>query len=108
MAVVNSVLREELTAKRQAIMALCRKYGVASLDLFGSGVSDEWWSTSDLDFIVRFKEQADRGLADRFLGLAEELEALFGPRVDLITPRSIRNPYFMRNVEATRASVYAE
>lgn len=105
---MNSKLREEINAKQAAVVALCRKYAVASLELFGSATGEDWRYESDLDFLVTFKPQPNGGLADRFLGLAEELEALFGRRVELITPRSIRNPYLRRSVEATRAPVYAE
>lgn len=106
---MNPILAIELDAKRDAVVALCEKYGVASLDLFGSGSTDEWRPLdSDLDFVVAFRPGANRGIADRYLGLAEDLEALFGRPVDLITPASIRNPYFRKQVDATRARVYAE
>lgn len=108
MGAVNPKLRQELDAKGDAVVALCRRYAVASLQVFGSGTGEHWRPDRDLDFLVTFKPQSNGGLADRFLGLAEELEALFGRRVELLTPRSIHNPYFRRNVEATRAPVYAE
>ena len=106
---MNPVLATEFDAKRDAVAVLCAKYGVASLDLFGSGTADEWRPLdSDLDFVVAFRQDASPGIADRYLGLAEDLEALFGRPVDLITPASIRNPYFRERVEATRARIYAE
>jgi len=68
-------------------------YAVASLDLFGSGTTEEWRPVdSDLDFVVTFRAHPASGLADRYLGLAQDLEELFGRSVDLITPASIRNP----------------
>jgi predicted nucleotidyltransferase len=106
---MNPTLGTEFDAKRGAIAALCEKYGVASLDLFGSGTTDEWKpAESDLDFVVVFRPDESRGIADRYLGLAEDLEALFGRPVDLITPASIRNPYFRERVDATRSRIYAE
>lgn len=106
---MNASLSAELEAKRPALAAVSRKYGVARLDLFGSGATEEWRpGESDLDFVVAFRPDPERSLADRYLGLAEELEALFGRPVDLLTERAIRNPYFRRNVDATRVPVYAE
>lgn len=106
---MTSELRAELDSKRHAIVALCEKYGVQSLDLFGSAVRDDWGppEESDLDFIVAFRPQKGHGLADRYLGLARDLERLFGRRVDLLTERAIRNPFFRRSIEADRAAVYA-
>jgi len=46
-------------------------------------------------------------LADQYFGLLEALERLFGRRVDLLTRRSLRNPYFVHSVEKTRQVLYA-
>ena len=106
---MNPFLRDELEAKRSALIALCTKHGVASLDVFGSGASDAWNpATSDLDFIVELHAQPGRSIADRYLALADDLESLFGRHVDLLTAASIRNPYFRQTVEASRTRVYAE
>ena len=50
--------------------------------------------------------QPTGGYADRVLGFADALEQLLGRRVDLITEESIRNPYFRREIDATRQPVY--
>lgn len=106
---MNRSLTAELESKHGALVALCRKYGVSRLDVFGSGATEEWRpGESDLDFVVAFRARSEQGLADRYLRLAEDLEALFGRPVDLLTERTIRNPYFRRNVDATRTSVYVE
>jgi predicted nucleotidyltransferase len=86
--------------------ALCRQYGVERLALFGSATSEAFdAATSDLDFIVQFADTSP-GYADRYLDFAEALEALFGRDVDLVTERSISNPYFRKTVDATREVVY--
>jgi predicted nucleotidyltransferase len=105
---LSTLLHDEFGSKRSSVAALCKTYGVASLDVFGSATSEDWeHARSDLDFLVRFLPDSDQHLADRYLGLAEDLEKLFGRRVDLVTEGAIRNPYFRRNVEATRISIYA-
>ena len=106
---MKQALSAEFESKRGALAAVCEKHGVAPLDLFGSCTTDEWSPIdSDLDFVVAFRPDTNRGIAGRYLGLAENLEALFGRAVDLITPASIRNPYFRQRVDATRSRVYAE
>jgi uncharacterized protein len=104
---MNRIVSDELESKRSALERLCEKYGVASLDLFGSGTTTEWSpAASDLDFLVVFHSDDSPGIADRYLGLAEDLEVLFCRSVDLITPGSIRNPYFREGVNATRLRIY--
>ena len=47
------------------------------------------------------------GYADAYFGLKEELERLFGRPVDLVSLASLSNPYFIREIEASRRLLYA-
>jgi len=106
---VNALI-DVIEAKRVGLAELCRRYGVARLYLFGSAASGGFAdASSDLDFVVELEDRQPTGsYADRYIGLAEGLERLFGRRVDLVTEDSIRNPYFRREVEATRQLVYEQ
>ena len=100
-------IASELEAKRAEIESLCRGTNVVSLDLFGSAASGKFRSeASDLDFVVTFGEFPLGGIFDAYMDLAEGLEALFARKVDLITERSIRNPYFRKAVETSRVRIY--
>lgn len=89
------------------IPELCRRYGVARLELFGSAAGDTFDpQRSDLDFLVEFDADPLR-LFDRYFGLKESLEALYGRRVDLVTAGSLRNRYFIEAVNQSRRLVYA-
>jgi hypothetical protein len=95
-----------IQAHKAELQALCRTYGVERLDLFGSATSEAFdAASSDLDVIVRFADTSP-GYADRYLDFAEALEELFEREVDLVTERSISNPYFRKSVDATREVVY--
>jgi len=101
-----SDLKSNIQAHEAELHALCRQYGVERLDLFGSATSEAFdAASSDLDFIVRFADTSP-GYADRYLDFAEALEELFEREVDLVTERSISNPYFRKSVDATREVVY--
>ena len=89
------------------IPELCRRYGVSRLELFGSAASGAFDSRrSDLDFLGEFDADSSR-LFDRYFGLKESLEALYGRRVDLVTAGSLRNPYFVESVNKSPQLVYA-
>ena len=94
--------------RREAIAALCRRFRVRRLYLFGSAATERFDArTSDLDFLVTMSDRQPTGrYADRLLGFADALEQLFGRHVDLVTEESIRNPYFRSELEATRQLVY--
>lgn len=88
--------------------ALCRRYNVKRLELFGSEASGQARpGESDLDFLVEFSELPPGGYADAYFGLRESLEALYGRPVDLVVPSAIRNPFFLQSVEQTRSLLYA-
>ena len=89
-----------------AIAALCRKFGIRKLDLFGSAATGTFDPTrSDLDFIVDLGGY-EPGVSRRFNRFATALEDLFGHKVDLITDEEIENPFFRESVRQQRVNEY--
>jgi len=97
-----------LTERRSEVEALCRRYGVRRLELFGSAAAGTYRvGESDLDFLVEFASLPSGGYADAYFGLLESLGTLFGRPVDLIVASAIKNPYFRQSVERTKTLLYA-
>ncbi|HKX46403.1 MAG TPA: nucleotidyltransferase domain-containing protein [Planctomycetota bacterium] len=93
---------------RDEIVALCKRYGVVRLDVFGSATGERFDpERSDVDFLVEFEPRPPGEYADAFFGLLESLEDLLQRRVDLVVEPAIRNPYFRRNIERGRETVYS-
>jgi len=89
------------------IPELCRRYGVRRLEVFGSATTSAFDpKRSDLDLLVEFDANSS-DLFNRYFGLKESLEALYGRNVDLVTVGSLQNPYFIESVNKTRQLVYA-
>jgi predicted nucleotidyltransferase len=92
---------------RDAIAALCERAHARRLDLFGSGVREDFDpNRSDLDFLVSFDDLPPASYAHAFFALKDGLERLLERPVDLVVDRAIRNPYFRQQVEAERQAVY--
>ena len=68
---------------------LCRNYDVRELSLFGSAVRGEMRPGSDIDIMVEFDPGARIGLL-KFESLSEDLEALVGRKIDLVTKRGLK------------------
>ncbi len=100
-------MNPKLQPHQAAIEALCRRFHVRRLDLFGSVATDADRAGSDFDFLVEFGALPAGGYADAYFGLREGLEALLGAPVDLLVASAIRNPYFRRAVEDSRTQLYA-
>jgi hypothetical protein len=94
--------------RRQEVEALCRRFRVRQLDLFGSAARGEFDAgRSDLDFAVQF-EALERGEHGRvYFGLLLALQDLFERDVDLVILSSVQNPYLLQEILETRRLVYA-
>lgn len=66
------------------------RFGVRRLALFGSVARGEATGRSDVDVLVDFHGSAT---FDAFVDLQFYLEALLNRRVDLVTERSLRQPF---------------
>jgi predicted nucleotidyltransferase len=101
-------MQEFLIKSREQIAELCRLHHVRRLAVFGSAVRDDFDpARSDVDLLVEFEPIDLQEYFDNKSGLRESLSTIFARNVDLLTWKSIRNPYFLREVEATRELLYA-
>ena len=93
---------------RAAIEALCKRYHVVRLEAFGSAANETFDPQSaDLDFLVEFAPDAPTRPFRQYFDFLAELKRLFGREVELMEVRAMRNPYFIKSVNATRKVVYA-
>lgn len=92
------------------IIALCKKYKVAKLWVFGSILTPRFNDDSDVDFSVNFDDETinSQGLdwANIFFDFIDELECLLGRRVDLVCDDSVKNPYFRKELDRTKQLIY--
>ena len=91
-----------------AITAICERYHVRRLELFGSAArsADFRVGSSDADFLIEFAPEASADLHS-FFGIKAELEKLLGLSVDLVESGAIRNPYILADIDRSRQSIYA-
>jgi hypothetical protein len=66
---------------------ICRRYGVVELALFGSFARGEASEASDVDLL--YVLDADTRLGFAINRLEDELAAVFGRRVDLVSKRAL-------------------
>ena len=104
-------MHAEIAEKREELIALCRRYGVARLEVFGSAArgADFDPARSDADFLVEFKPESGLSPLEQFFGLADALEHLLGRPVDLVERGALeasRNYIRRRNIFADAQVVY--
>lgn len=93
---------------RDEIAAICRRYHVRRLDLFGSAAGADFDpGRSDVDVLVEFDLDPAGPTIDTYFGLKNSLEALFERPVDLVTLGAVKNPYIRADIERSRQLLYA-
>ena len=98
----------QLEQHRRDVEALCRRYRVARLELFGSAAVGRFDpASSDLDFLVEFHPDSPMGPFHQYFDFLAELQSLLGREVDLVEANAMTNPYFINAVNQCRKLVYA-
>jgi len=99
-------MAQSLFPDPSALAALCERYRIRRLSLFGSRLKGAARPDSDVDLLVEFEPGATPGLI-RLAGIARELSALLGGReVDLRTPGDLSR-YFRDEVVRAAEVQYA-
>lgn len=88
------------------IAKFCHSHHIESLALFGSVLTNQFTSSSDVDFLVQF----DKDNIPSLLGIARmesELSEIIGRKVDLRTAEDL-SPYFRDQVVQRSHKLYAQ
>lgn len=90
------------------IKLLCKQNQVKELYFFGSILDRKRFTTkSDIDILVDFKQGITlEEYTDSYFGLLFSLEDLLKRKIDITTTKSVRNPYFQQELEATKSLFY--
>ena len=81
------MIEKNIHIPRRELEALCEKWYIKTLELFGSVTREDFSKDSDVDVLITF--EPGKTPSWEIVDLKEELEALFNRRVDLLTRPSI-------------------
>ena len=88
------------------LFAICRKYGVKELAVFGSAARGEMRPDSDVDLLVEFMEAARPGLLG-LSALGREFSTVLGRRVDVAVKAALK-PLARKEILSEAHVIYAE
>jgi len=98
--------RIKIVLPQDRIADFCRRWKIVEFALFGSVLRDDFRPDSDIDVLVSFAPDARWSLFD-WVGMIDELRAIFGREVHLVEKEALRNPYRRYTILATKEVVYA-
>lgn len=100
---MNHILHNKL----ETLKELCRHYKVKSLYAFGSVNTPRFTESSDIDLLIEFEPDISiEEYTDNYFLLHSKLSELFRRKIDLVTRRSLSNPFFIADVEQTKQLLY--
>jgi predicted nucleotidyltransferase len=88
------------------IKTLCVNHNVKSLFAFGSVCTDKFNDSSDIDLLISFNSMDYGDYADNYFLVADKFEKIFHRPVDLVTDKSLSNPFFIDSVNQTKTLIY--
>lgn len=98
----------KLASYNADIVQLCKTHKVKSLYAFGSILTDNFNSESDIDLIVDFANIEVDDYADNYFDFKFSLQEMLKHPIDLLEEKAINNPYFRRSVHNQRQLVYGQ
>ena len=92
---------------KEKIAAFCQKWKIVEFSLFGSVLRDDFRADSDVDVLVSFSPDAEWSLLEH-MAMEEELSAIFGRKVDVISRKAIERSenYIRRDAILETAQLY--
>ncbi len=74
---------------------------------FGSVLKDKFDDNSDIDILIKFKSGIDPlEKGELWWSLHDKLRDFFNREIDIVTENSLKNPYFIKELEKTKKLIY--
>ncbi len=97
---------KELYNHIEQIRSLCSLHHVKSLFAFGSVVSDQLRPDSDIDMLIDIDSSDPLEYSDNYFAVKFNLENILRRPVDLLEDKSLKNPFFKKQVDSTKVLIY--
>ena len=89
-----------------SVFNLCKLHHVKNMYLFGSILTENFSSDSDIDFLVNFGQVDQYQYFNNYMELKEKLEQLLSRPVDLLEEQTVRNPVLRRSIDHNKKLIY--
>jgi len=88
------------------IFKLLEQHNVESMYLFGSALTEDFSSTSDIDLLVNFGQIELEDYFKNYMDLKDNLEHFFNRSVDLVEEKTVKNPVLRRSIDRNKKLIY--
>ncbi len=104
---IITMLNHQISDKLPLLRQILEKFGVEKAFIFGSATKSEFTSQSDIDLLISLKSYDDPIVAgEQFWGIYYDTKELFNREVDIISERSLKNPFFVEEIKNNIVQIY--
>jgi hypothetical protein len=97
--------KEEAKLILSKITKFCQCWKILEMSLFGSVLREDFRADSDIDVLYKLAPNHGWNLFD-IVHMKEELEEIFGRKVDLVNKEGLKNPYRCYEILKTHQVIY--
>ena len=93
--------------KINELKKLCSNLNIRKLYVFGSAVSNKFNDSSDIDLLISFSEDLSvEEYTQNYFKLHYKLRKLFNRDIDIVTEKTLSNPYLIESINETKELIY--
>jgi predicted nucleotidyltransferase len=102
------MLHPTFQAQLPLVTKIFKEHKIRSAYAFGSVISDKFNDESDIDLLISFEdglEPLEKG--EIWWNLHDTLRDVFNREIDMLIEESLKNPYFIEEINEKKQLIYA-
>ena len=100
-------MKRSISNKIRLLKPIFQMHKVEKAYLFGSVTTANFTAQSDIDLLITFQKNIDPlEKGELWWSLYDSLRLHFNREIDLVTESSLKNPYFIEEVNNTKQLIY--
>ena len=104
---IRKMINDAFLLYMPTVVQILKDHKVKDAYLFGSVLTQRFNDNSDVDFLVRYEPFDDPvAFGDNIWDLRFALEDSLHRGIDLINEESLKNPYFIQELNETKYKIY--
>jgi|SRR5690606_19073445 len=96
-----------LNTYKKNIVAICKSLRIKQMYVFGSMAKNSYDNSSDIDLLISFEDDiTNEEYSENYFTLHHKLRELLKKEIDIVTERSLSNPYFIKKINNEKLLIY--
>ncbi len=100
-------MKNDIDLKKKKLEQICKALNIAKMYVFGYFITGGYTEKSDIDFLISVPDNMSiEDYTENYFALHCQLRELFNREVDVVTERTLSNPYFIESINESKQLIY--